>query len=65
MPEQKIVGVVEQKRLSDGHESGIRDEKQRLYFDLDLWNEPDPILKERLYGLTHSEGNHGETGKTG
>src|SRR4030095_14391048 len=34
--------------------------KQRLCFALALWNEKDPILKERLFGLTNSEGNHGE-----
>ena len=39
---------------------GICDDKQRLCFALTLWNERDPILKERLYGLTNSEGNHGE-----
>lgn len=39
---------------------GISDEKQRLCFALALWNEKDPILKERLYGLTNSEANHGE-----
>jgi Mannosylglycerate hydrolase MGH1-like glycoside hydrolase domain len=39
---------------------GICDEKQRLCFALALWNERDPILKERLFGLTNSEGNHGE-----
>ena len=39
---------------------GICDEKQRLCFALALWNEQDPILKERLFGLTNSEGNHGE-----
>lgn len=39
---------------------GICDEKQRLCFALALWNERDPILKERLYGLTNGEGNHGE-----
>ncbi len=39
---------------------GICDDKQRLCFALALWNERDPILKERLYGLTNSEGNHGE-----
>src|SRR3954470_12309184 len=36
------------------------DEHQRMCFALALWNEQDPILKERLYGLTNSEGNHGE-----
>src|SRR5437762_2652677 len=39
---------------------GFCDDKQRLCFALALWNERDPILKERLYGLTNSEGNHGE-----
>ena len=39
---------------------GISDEKQRLCFALALWNGRDPILKERLFGLTNSEGNHGE-----
>jgi hypothetical protein len=39
---------------------GLCDEKQRLCFAIALWNERDPILKERLYGLTNSEGNHGE-----
>ena len=39
---------------------GISDDKQRLCFALALWNEKDPILKERLYGLTNSEANHGE-----
>src|SRR5262245_21091418 len=39
---------------------GISDEKQRLCFALALWNGRDPIIKERLFGLTNSEGNHGE-----
>src|SRR3989441_8221471 len=39
---------------------GLSDDKQRLCFALDLWNERDPILKERLFGLTNSEANHGE-----
>ncbi len=39
---------------------GISDDKQRLCFALGLWNERDPILKERLFGLTNNEGNHGE-----
>ena len=39
---------------------GLCDDKQRLCFSLALWNERDPILKERLFGLTNSEGNHGE-----
>ncbi len=40
--------------------AGISDEKQRLCFALALWNGRDPILKERLFGLTNDEGNHGE-----
>jgi hypothetical protein len=40
--------------------AGISDDKQYLCFALALWNEKDPILKERLFGLTNSEGNHGE-----
>jgi hypothetical protein len=40
--------------------AGISDEKQRLCFALALWNGKDPIIKERLFGLTNSEGNHGE-----
>jgi hypothetical protein len=39
---------------------GISDDKQRLCFAIALWNERDAILKERLFGLTNSEGNHGE-----
>src|SRR5215467_4869222 len=39
---------------------GISDNHQRLCFALALWNGRDPILKERLFGLTGSEGNHGE-----
>ena len=39
---------------------GICDDTQRLCFALALWNERDPLLKERLFGLTNSEGNHGE-----
>ena len=39
---------------------GISDDHQTLCFALALWNGRDPILKERLFGLTNSEGNHGE-----
>ena len=39
---------------------GITDRQCRLCFALALWNGKDPILKERLFGLTGSEGNHGE-----
>jgi hypothetical protein len=40
--------------------AGISDDKQRLCFALAAWNGADPILKERLFGLTNAEGNHGE-----
>ena len=40
--------------------AGISDEKQLLCFSVALWNGRDPILKERLFGLTNSESNHGE-----
>src|SRR5262245_59586874 len=40
--------------------AGISDDKQQLCFAVALWNGRDPILKERLFGLTNSEGNHGE-----
>ncbi len=40
--------------------AGISDRRQTLCFALALWNGADPILKERLFGLTGQEGNHGE-----
>jgi len=40
--------------------AGISDDRQILCFAIALWNGRDPILKERLFGLTNSEGNHGE-----
>jgi hypothetical protein len=40
--------------------AGLCDDGQRLCVGLALWNGADPILKERLFGLTNSEGNHGE-----
>jgi hypothetical protein len=40
--------------------AGVCDDHQRLCFALALWNGRDPILKERLFGLTNAEGNHGE-----
>ena len=40
--------------------AGVSDDKLRLCFALALWNGRDPILKERLFGLTNSESNHGE-----
>ena len=39
------------------------DERQRLCLALALWNGADPILKERMFGLNNSEGNHGEDAK--
>jgi hypothetical protein len=40
--------------------AGISDDKQQLCFSLALWNGKDAIIKERLFGLTNSESNHGE-----
>lgn len=39
---------------------GISDRRQFICFAIGLWNERDPILKERIFGLTGNEGNHGE-----
>src|SRR5438128_11064824 len=39
---------------------GLCDSRGRLCFSVALWNEADPILKERLFGVTGPEGNHGE-----
>jgi hypothetical protein len=47
------------RRGEDGL-AGLSDDKQRLCFGLALWNGKDSILKERLFGLTNGEGNHGE-----
>src|SRR5277367_3764800 len=40
--------------------AGISDDKQHVCFALAFWNGRDPILKERIFGLTNAEGNHGE-----
>jgi hypothetical protein len=40
--------------------AGISDDRQTLCFALALWNGRDPILKERMFGVTNAEGNHGE-----
>src|SRR5204862_8024339 len=40
--------------------AGLSDDQQQLCFAVALWNGRDPILKERLFGLTNAEGNHGE-----
>ncbi len=47
-------------RWSEDGLAGISDDRQFLCLALALWNERDPILKERLFGLTGNEGNHGE-----
>ena len=47
-------------RWSEDGIGGICDEYQRLCLALAFWNERDPILKERMFGLTGSQGNHGE-----
>lgn len=43
--------------------AGICDDRQLLCFSVALWNGKDPILKERIFGLTGNEGNHGEDAK--
>src|SRR5450755_434105 len=40
--------------------AGVSDDQQHLCLSLALWNGADPILKERFFGLTNAEGNHGE-----
>ena len=40
--------------------AGVSDDRQQLCLSLALWNGADPILKERFFGLTNAEGNHGE-----
>jgi len=47
-------------RWSEDGMGGISDAQQRLCFALTLWNGVDPILKERAFGLTGNQGNHGE-----
>src|SRR5258706_11947270 len=47
-------------RWSEDGIGGVCDQQQRLCFALALWNGADPILKERLFGLSNPEGNHGE-----
>src|SRR5437870_7886739 len=46
--------------MGRGRPRSISDDQQRLCFALTLWNGRDPILKERLFGLSNGEGNHGE-----
>src|SRR3954453_12392267 len=50
-------------RWSEDGLAGVCDEKQRLCLGLALWNGRDPIVKERLFGLSGPEGNHGEDAK--
>ncbi|MFG2044648.1 glucosidase [Dactylosporangium sp. NPDC048998] len=50
-------------RWSEDGLGGICDAQQRLCFAFALWNGQDPILKERVFGLTGNEGNHGEDAK--
>src|SRR5438874_13755351 len=40
--------------------AGISDSQQLLCFAMAFWNKKDPIIKERFFGLTNNEGNHGE-----
>ena len=47
-------------RWNEDGMGGICDEQQRLCFALAMWNGKDPILKERAFGLTGNQGNHGE-----
>ncbi len=47
-------------RWSEDGIGGISDDKQRLCLAMAFWNGADPILKERMFGLTGAEGNHGE-----
>src|ERR1700730_18424856 len=46
--------------MGRGRSGSLSDDKQILCFALALWNGRDPILKERMFGLTNNEGNHGE-----
>ncbi len=47
-------------RFGEDGIAGLSDDHARLCLALTLWNEADPILKERMFGLTNPEGNHGE-----
>jgi hypothetical protein len=47
-------------RWNEDGMGGICDEDQLLCLALSLWNGKDPVLKERMFGLTNSQGNHGE-----
>ena len=56
-------GALTRVSLGEDGIAGISDAQQRLCFSLALWNGADPILKERMFGLTNSQGNHGEDAK--
>ena len=53
-------GALARLSSSEDEIGGISDFKQRLCFAFAFWNGRDPILKERLFGLTGPQGNHGE-----
>lgn len=53
-------GGVPWSRWGEDGLAGISDDKQQLCLALGLWNGRDPIPKERLFGLTNAEGNHGD-----
>jgi hypothetical protein len=60
---ERAWGTVREDYSPYGNEdglAGICDRHQLICFALSFWNERDPILKERLFGLTGNEGNHGE-----
>src|SRR5215468_11105372 len=47
-------------RWNEDGMGGFSDDRQHICLAVALWNEKDPILKERMFGLTNQEGNHGE-----
>ena len=55
-----IMHAVRVYRWGEDGIAGISDDMQRICFAIALWNGKDPILKERMFGLTGNEGNHGE-----
>ena len=60
MPFLTIKPAVERTDWGEDGLLGISDRQGRLCFALAMWNGKDPILKERMYGLSGPEGNHGE-----
>jgi len=63
VPEGTRKQMIERTRWGEDGLVSISDDKQRLCWALALWNGQGPILKERLFGLTNAEGNHGEEHK--